>query len=412
VARRRAVITGIGLLTPLGLDADSTWHALVEGRNGIGPITRFDASSYASRIAGEIKDFDPLRYMDRKEARKGDVFIQYALVASDSALRDSGLSVTDKNRDRIGVIIGSGIGGLPMIEDQHKILLERGPDRVSPFFISAIIVNLASGQVSIKHGLRGPNSAVCTACSTGAHCIGDAAKLIERGEVDAMLAGGAEAAVSPLSVAGFASLRALSRRNDEPERASRPFDRDRDGFVIAEGAGVVVLEEREAAKARGARVYAEVAGYGMSADAHHLTAPPDDGNGAVRAMEAAFSDAQVTTDKVDYINAHGTATPQGDVVETTAIKRVFGDHAKKPFVSSTKSMMGHALGAAGGIETSVCALALYHGVVPPTTNLDHPGEGCDLNFTPKESVKRDMEYALNNSFGFGGTNACLLLRKA
>ena len=411
MARRRAVITGIGLLTPLGLDADTTWRALVEGRSGIGPITRFDASTYTSRIAGEIKDFDPLRYMDRKEARKGDAFIQYALVASGSALRDSGLSVTDQNRDRIGVTIGSGIGGLPMIENQHKILLERGPDRVSPFFIPAIIVNLASGQVSIKYGLRGPNSAVCTACSTGTHCIGDAAKLIERGEVDAMVAGGAEAAVSPLSVAGFASLRALSRRNDEPERASRPFDRDRDGFVIAEGAGVVVLEEHEAAKARGARIYAEVAGYGMSADAHHMTAPPRDGNGAVRAMEAAFRDAQITTDKVDYINAHGTSTPQGDVVETMAIKRVFGDHAKKLLVSSTKSMMGHTLGAAGGIETSVCALALYHGVVPPTTNFDHPGEGCDLNYVPKESAKRDIEYALNNSFGFGGTNACLLLKK-
>ncbi|UCF80761.1 MAG: beta-ketoacyl-ACP synthase II [Acidobacteriota bacterium] len=411
MARRRAVITGIGLLTPLGLDADTTWRALVEGRSGIGPITRFDASPYTSRIAGEIKDFDPLRYMDRKEARKGDAFIQYALVASGSALRDSGLSITDQNRDRIGVIIGSGIGGLPMIEDQHKILLERGPDRVSPFFIPAIIVNLASGQVSIKHGLRGPNSAVCTACSTGAHCIGDAAKLIERGEVDAMLAGGAEAAVSPLSVAGFASLRALSRRNDEPERASRPFDRDRDGFVIAEGAGVVVLEEREAAKARGARVYAEVAGYGMSADAYHLTAPDEDGNGAVRAMEAALRDAQITTDKVDYVNAHGTSTPQGDTVEAMAIKRVFGDHAKKLLVSSTKSMMGHALGAAGGIETSVCALALHRGTVPPTTNLDHPDEGCDLNYVPHESVQRDIRVALNNSFGFGGTNACLLLKK-
>jgi 3-oxoacyl-[acyl-carrier-protein] synthase II len=388
LARRRAVITGIGLLTPLG-----------------------HASSYTSRIAGEVKDFDPLRYMDRKEARKGDAFIQYALVASGSALRDSGLSVTDQNRDRIGVIIGSGIGGLPMIENQHKILLERGPGRVSPFFIPAIIVNLASGQVSIKYGLRGPNSAVCTACSSGAHCIGDAAKLVERGEVDAMLAGGAEAAVSPLSVAGFASLRALSRRNDEPERASRPFDRDRDGFVIAEGAGVVVLEEYEAAKARGARVYAEVAGYGMSADAHHLTAPPEDGNGAVRAMETAFRDAQITADKVDYINAHGTATPQGDLVETMAIKRVFGDHAKKLLVSSTKSMMGHALGAAGGIETSVCALALHSGTVPPTTNFNHPGEGCDLNYVPHESVQRDIRVALNNSFGFGGTNACLLLKK-
>jgi 3-oxoacyl-[acyl-carrier-protein] synthase II len=411
VARRRAVITGIGLLTPLGLDADTTWRALVEGRNGIGPITRFDASAYTSRIAGEVKDFDPLRYMDRKEARKGDAFIQYALVASGSALRDSGLSVTDQNRDRIGVIVGSGIGGLPMIEDQHKILLERGPDRVSPFFIPAIIVNLASGQVSIKHGLRGPNSAVCTACSTGAHCIGDAAKLIEHGKADAMVAGGTEAAISPLSVAGFASLRALSRRNDEPERASRPFDRDRDGFVIAEGAGVVVLEEREAAKARGARVYAEVAGYGMSADAHHLTAPADDGNGAVRAMEAALRDAQITADKVDYVNAHGTSTPQGDAVETMAIKRVFGDHAKKLLVSSTKSMMGHTLGAAGGIETSVCALALYRGTVPPTTNFDHPDEGCDLNYVPKESVQRDIRVALNNSFGFGGTNACLLLKK-
>ncbi len=411
MARRRAVITGIGLLTPLGLDADTTWRALVEGRSGIGPITRFDASTYTSRIAGEVKDFDPLRYMDRKEARKGDAFIQYALVASGSALRDSGLSVTDQNRDRIGVTIGSGIGGLPMIEDQHKILLERGPDRVSPFFIPAIIVNLASGQVSIKHGLRGPNSAVCTACSSGTHCIGDAVKLIECGEVDAMVAGGAEAAVSPLSVAGFASLRALSRRNDEPERASRPFDRDRDGFVIAEGAGVVVLEEYEAAKARGARVYAEVAGYGMSADAHHLTAPPEDGNGAVRAMKAAFRDAQVAPDKVGYINAHGTSTPQGDVIETTAIKHVFGDHAKKLLVSSTKSMMGHTLGAAGGIETSVCALALYHGVVPPTANFDRPGEGCDLNYVPKESAKRDIEYALNNSFCFGGTNACLLLKK-
>ncbi len=410
--QRRVVITGLGLVTPLGLGTEANWKALCEGVSGIGPITRFDASAYASRIAGEVRGFDPEAFIPKKEVKKMDAFIHYAMGASTLAVEESGLLIDASNAERVGVYIGSGIGGLPSIERQHEELLKSGPRRVSPFFIVGLIVNLASGQVSIKFGAKGPNSAVCTACATGTHAIGDSFRLIQRGEADAMIAGGTESVIAPLAVGGFAAMKALSTRNDEPQRASRPFDKDRDGFVMGEGAGVVILEELASAQRRGAEhIYAEVVGYGMSGDAFHVSSPSADGDGPVRVMRNTLRDAGVGPEAVGYINAHGTSTPAGDRTESDAIKKVFGGHARRLAVSSTKSMTGHLLGAAGGVETAVAALALHHGVVPPTINYETPDPECDLDYVPNRCRRVSLDYALNNSFGFGGTNASLLLKK-
>jgi 3-oxoacyl-[acyl-carrier-protein] synthase II len=409
--RRRVAITGIGLVSPLGVGTDATWNGLLEGRSGIGPITRFDASEYSSRIAGEVPDFDPETFMDRKDVRKADTFIQYALAASTMALQDSGLEIDATNAERVGVIIGSGIGGLPLIEQMHQTLMERGPSRISPFFIPGLIVNMAAGQVSIRFGARGPNSAPCTACTTGLHAVGDAFRLIQQGYADAMIAGGTEAVITPLAVGGFCAMRALSTRNDEPQRASRPWDRDRDGFVMGEGSGIVILETLEAARKRGARVYAEVVGYGMSADAYHISAPEPGGRGASQVMRSALDDAGLGTDAIGYINAHGTSTELGDLVEVKAIHEVFGERAASVPVSSTKSSTGHLLGAAGGLEAGILALALHHQILPATINLEHPGEGCDLDFVPGTPRSADIECALTNSFGFGGTNGSLVMKR-
>ncbi|HEY7213508.1 MAG TPA: beta-ketoacyl-ACP synthase II [Thermoanaerobaculia bacterium] len=408
---RRVAVTGVGLVSPLGVGTAVTWDGLLAGRSGIGPITRFDATDYPSRIAGEVRGFNPLDYVDKKEVKKSDTFIHYALAASKFAIEDAGLKIDDGNGDRVGVIIGSGIGGLPLIESMHKTLLEKGPDRVSPFFIPGLIVNMAAGQVSIHYGAKGPNTSPATACTTGLHAVGDAFRFIQSDEADAMIAGGAEAVVTPLSVAGFCAMRALSHRNDEPERASRPWDAHRDGFVISEGCGIVILEEMEMAKRRGAPIYAEVVGYGMSADAYHISAPHPEGDGAVRVMRAALADAELTPEAIGYINAHGTSTPLGDLSEVKAIKTVFGEHAYKLAVSSTKSSTGHLLGAAGGLETGILALAVRHQIIPPTINLDEPGEGCDLDFVPHQARPADLEHAMSNSFGFGGTNASIVLKR-
>ncbi len=398
-------------MSPLGVGTAENWDALLAGRSGIGPITRFDTTEYPSRIAGEVKGFNPFDYLDKKEVKKSDTFIQYALAASRFAVDDAGLVIDERNADRVGVVIGSGIGGLPLIEAMHKTLLERGPSRVSPFFIPGQIVNMAAGQVSIRYGARGPNTSPATACTTGLHAVGDAFRLIQAGEADAMIAGGTEAVITPLAMAGFCAMRALSTRNDEPEKASRPWDAHRDGFVMSEGCGVVVLEELETARRRGARVYAEVVGYGMGAAAYHISAPHPEGDGAVRVMRAALADAGIAPERIGYINAHGTSTPLGDLSEVRAIKRVFGDHAYKLAVSSTKSATGHLLGAAGGLETGILALAVREQVLPPTLNLDEPGEGCDLDFVPHHARKVDLEYALTNSFGFGGTNASIAMKR-
>lgn len=406
------VITGVGLVSPLGIGTSETWNGLLEGRSGVGPITRFDASDFPTRIAGEVEGFDPLDYMEKKEVKKSDLFIHYALAATQFAVADAGLEATEEDPERVGVVIGSGIGGLPLIEDTHKTLLERGPGRISPFFIPGLIVNMAAGVVSIKYNARGPNSAPCTACTTGLHAVGDAYRIIRREEAEVMIAGGAEAVISPLSVGGFAAMKALSTRNDEPTRASRPWDKDRDGFVIGEGSGIVILEELEHARRRGAPIYAEIVGYGMSADAYHISAPHPDGDGAVSVMERALEDAEVAKESVGYINAHGTSTPLGDLGEVRAIKQVFGDHAYELAVSSTKSATGHLLGAAGGLETGILALAIRHGKLPPTLNLDEPGEECDLDFVPHEARDADLQVALTNSFGFGGTNGALVMKKA
>jgi len=409
--KRRVVLTGVGLVSALGLDTESTWSGLLKGKSGVGPITRFDASDFSSRIAAEVKDLDPLDYVDTKNARKMDLFILYAIVASDVAVKNAGLSVTKENAERIGVYIGSGIGGFGTIEAQHTNYLNKGPRKISPFFIPASISNLATGQVSIRLGTTGPNSATCTACSAGCHAIGDSFKIIERGAADVMIAGGSEAAITPMGVGGFAAMRALSTRNEEPERASRPFDRDRDGFVIGEGSGIVVLEELEHARRRDAPILAEIVGYGMSGDAHHITAPPEDGSGAVRVMRATLEDAGVDPSEVDYINAHGTSTPPNDRIETRAIKTVFSDHAYKVPISSTKSMTGHLLGAAGGLEAGVSALVLQHQIIPPTINLENPDPDCDLDYVPGTARKAEIRYVLSSSFGFGGTNACILLKR-
>lgn len=404
-------MTGVGLVSALGLDTKSTWGALLEGRSGAAPITHFDASDFSTRFAAEVKRFDPLSYVDKKNARKMDLFILYAIAAGDLAVETSCLEISDSNRTRIGVYIGSGIGGFGTIESEHTKFMGKGPRKISPFFIPASIGNLATGQVSIRLGAAGPNSATCTACSAGSHAIGDSFKIIERGAADVMIAGGSEAAITPMGVGGFAALRALSTRNNEPERASRPFDRDRDGFVIGEGAGLLVLEALEHALHRGAPIYAEIVGYGMSGDAHHMTAPPDDGSGAVRVMQATLEDAGVEPTAVDYVNAHGTSTPPNDRIETKAVKTVFGEHAYNLAISSTKSMTGHLLGAAGGLEAGITALAIRHQTIPPTTNLENTDPECDLDYVPNEPREAHIGYALSNSFGFGGTNAAILLKK-
>jgi 3-oxoacyl-[acyl-carrier-protein] synthase II len=399
------------MVSPLGVGTEANWQALLAGRSGIGRITKFDVSAFAAQIAGEVKGFDPLQFLDKKDVKKMDVFIQYAIAASQFAVDDAGLRVTPGNSDRVGVFIASGIGGFSTIEREHEALLRDGPRRISPFFIPSAIINLAAGQVSIRFSAKGPNSATCTACSASAHAIGDASEIIRRGDADAMIAGGSEAAITPMGVGGFAAMRALSTRNDEPERASRPFDRDRDGFVIGEGSGVVVLEEFEQARARGARMYAEVVGYGMSADAFHITAPSEDGDGAIRVMRMALKKAGVDPSQVGYINAHGTSTPYNDKLETLAIKACFGEHAYRVAISSTKSMTGHLLGAAGGLEAGITALAVHHQQVPPTINQDNPDPDCDLDYVPWRCRALPIEYALSNSFGFGGTNAALLLKR-
>ncbi|KPV40139.1 3-oxoacyl-ACP synthase [Thiohalorhabdus denitrificans] len=410
--KRRVVITGVGMVTPVGATTTESWEAIVAGRSGIDAITRFDASDFPVRIAGEVNGFEPGDYIPKKEARKMDTFIHYGLGAASMAMDDSGLEITEDNAERVGVAIGSGIGGLPFIEKAHESYMNGGPRKISPFFIPASIINMVSGHFSIIHGTKGPNVAAVTACATGTHAIGDAARLIQYGDADAMVAGGTESCISPLAVGGFAAAKALSTNNDDPRGASRPFDAERDGFILGEGAGVVVLEEREAAIARGARIYAEVGGYGMSADAYHMTAPSEDGEGASRCMELALRDAELAPEEVDYVNAHGTSTPTGDRVETMAVKRVFGDHASKLAVSSTKSMVGHMLGAAGGVESIVAALAVYHGVAPPTINLENPDPECDLDYVPGEAREMPVRAAVNNSFGFGGTNATLVLKRA
>ncbi|HWM91075.1 MAG TPA: beta-ketoacyl-ACP synthase II [Thermoanaerobaculia bacterium] len=410
-ARRRVVVTGVGLVSPLGVGTAENWRALMEGKSGIGPITHFDASEYPSRIAGEVKGFNPLDYTDKKDVKKSDVFIHFALAASKFALEDSGLVIDDSNGDRVGVVIGSGIGGLPLIESMHRTLLEKGPNRVSPFFIPGLIVNMAAGQVSIRYHARGPNTSPATACTTGLHAVGDAFRFIQHDDADAMIAGGAEAVITPLSMAGFCAMRALSHRNDEPEKASRPWDAHRDGFVMAEGSGIVILEELEHARRRGAPIYAEMVGYGMSADAYHISAPHPEGDGAVRVMRVALKDAGLRPEQIGYINAHGTSTPLGDLSEVRAVKKVFGDHAYKLAMSSTKSATGHLLGAAGGLEAGILALAMRHQTIPPTLNLDEPGEGCDLDFVPHRPRQVDLEYALTNSFGFGGTNGAVILKR-
>jgi 3-oxoacyl-[acyl-carrier-protein] synthase II len=409
--KRRVVVTGVGLVTPCGIGTEATWSALLEGRSGIGPITKFDASKFDSRIAGEVRGFDPEAYVGKKDVKKMDLFIHYAIAASEFALAQSGLKITPENAERVGVMIGSGIGGMNFFEKQHQILLERGPDRLSPFLIPGMIVNLASGQVSIRTGAKGPNSAVCTACATGTHAIGDSFRLIQNGLADAMLAGGTEGVITPLAVGGFCAMKALSTRNDAPEAASRPFDAERDGFVMGEGAGILVLEELGRARSRGARILAEIAGYGMSSDAYHISSPSEDGDGPMRVMRAALEDAGVSPADVSYINAHGTSTSAGDRIETMAIKGVFGEAARSIPVSSTKSSMGHLLGAAGGVETAICVLAVERDVIPPTLNLTHPDPECDLDYVPHRARRIEVRTALNNSFGFGGTNASILVRK-
>ena len=408
---RRVVVTGIGLVSAVGIGTNETWSAVRAGTSGVTRITKFDVSGYATQIAAEVKGFDPLAFIEKKDVKKMDLFIQYAVAAAQFAMDDSRLEITRENATNIGVYIGSGIGGFITIEREHEALLNGGPRKVSPFFIPSAIINLASGQVSIRFGAKGPNSATCTACSASAHAIGDAYEIIKRCDADAMIAGGSEAAICPMSVAGFGQLRALSTRNDEPSRASRPFDKDRDGFIIGEGAGVLILEELEHARRRGAKIYAEIVGYGMSSDAYHMTAPSEDGDGARRVMAMAIRKAGIPPSDVDYVNAHGTSTPYNDKLETLAIHNCFGDHARKLAISSTKSMTGHLLGGAGGLEAGITALAVRDQIAPPTINLDNPDTECDLDYVPHQSREMEITYALSNSFGFGGTNAALLFKR-
>ena len=409
--KRRVVVTGLGMISPLGVGNEPTWQGLLEGRNGVGPITKFDASAYACRIAGEVKGFDPEQWIEKKEVKKSDTFIHYAIVAAQMAVDDAKLDTKAEDPDRVGVIIGSGIGGLPLIEEMHRKLIERGPSRIAPFFIPGLIVNLATGQISIRFGAKGPSSAPATACATGAHAIGDAFKIIQRDDADVMFAGGSEAVITPLAVGGFAAMRAMSTRNDDPAHASRPWDLNRDGFVIGEGSGVLILEEREHAIARGAHIYCELVGYGMTSDAYHITSPSEDGDGMARVMKRALKDAALEPKDIQYINAHGTSTPVGDRVETTAIKKVFGDEAYKVAISSTKSMTGHLLGAAGGLESAIAAMVVKTGRIPPTINYETPDPECDLDYVPNQARTMDVTNVLSNSFGFGGTNATLIFSK-
>ena len=408
---RRVVVTGVGLVSPLGIGTQANWDALLAGRSGIGPITRFDASQYSARIAGEVKGFDPLQFVDKKDVKKMDVFIQFALAASQFAVDDARLKVTPEIADHVGVFIASGIGGFQTIEAEHKELLKGGPRRISPFFIPASIINLAAGQVSIRFNARGPNLATCTACTASAHAIGEAYEIIRRGDAEVMIAGGSEAAITPMGVGGFAAMRALSTRNDEPQKASRPFDKDRDGFVMGEGSGIVILETLEHATSRGASIYAELVGYGLTSDAYHLTGQPEEAHGAIRSMTMAIRKGGIQPAEVDYINAHGTSTPINDPTETRGVKSLFGEHAYKLAMSSTKSMTGHLLGAAGGLEAGITALAVKHQIAPPTINLDAPDAGCDLDYVPHTARPLKIGYALWNSVGFGGTNGTLLMKR-
>lgn len=408
---RRIVITGVGLITPVGIGKDAVWQALINGKSGIGPITRFDPEVITAKIAGEVKDFDPTLYIDKKEAKRMDRFTQFALAAAKMAIEDSNIDLMKEDLTKIGTCVGTGIGGVETLHDQYKTLFDKGANRVSPFFVPMMIANMAAGQVSITFGLKGPNSSVVTACASGTNAIGDAFKVIARGDADLMIAGGTEAAVSPIAVAGFCSMKALSTRNDDPTKASRPFDKDRDGFVLGEGAGIVVLEELEHALARGATIYAEVLGYGSNADAYHITAPAPEGEQAAACMQLALDDAKISPAEVDYINAHGTSTPMNDLNETLAIKKVFGDHAKKVAISSTKSMTGHLLGAAGAVETIVAALTITNSIIPPTINYTTPDDNLDLDYVPNVARQANVDVAISNSFGFGGHNATLLLKK-
>lgn len=409
--KRRVVVTGVGLITPLGTGTEKSWENLLDGRSGIRKITQFDATHFPCQVAGEVPDFEINQFIEIKEQKKMDRFIHFAFAAAKMAVEDSGLKITKDNADRIGVLVGSGIGGLSAIEHYHTILLEKGPKRISPFFIPMLIINLAAGQISIYFGAKGPNSAVATACASGTHSIGDAFKIIKRGEADAMISGGTEAVITPLAVGGFSSMKALSTRNNEPEKASRPFDRDRDGFVMGEGAGIMVLEDMEHALSRGAKIYAEITGYGMTGDAYHITSPPPEGEGAARCMRASLKDANIHPEEIEYINAHGTSTKYGDELETQAIKSVFGKHAYKFAVSSTKSMTGHLLGAAGGVEGVICALSIFNKIIPPTINLENPDPECDLDYVPNKARAMDLNMAMSNSFGFGGTNACIIFKR-
>ncbi|MBI3683261.1 MAG: beta-ketoacyl-ACP synthase II [Acidobacteria bacterium] len=408
---RRVVVTGVGLVSALGIGTEQTWSALKAGRSGIRRITQFDPSGFACQIAGEVKDFDPLNWIDKKDVKKMGRFIQFAIAGTEFAMAAAGLKIRPEDGEHAGVYIGSGIGGFEVIEREHKVLLERGPSRISPFFIPATIINLASGYVSIRTGAKGPNSATATACTTSAHAIGDSFKIIQRGDADVMICGGAEACVTPMGIGGFAAMRALSTRNDEPEKASRPWDKRRDGFVVGEGAGILILEEVEHARRRGAPILAEIVGYGMSADAFHITSPSEDGEGAYRVMRNTLRDAKIAPEDIQYINAHGTSTELGDKIETQAIKRTFGAHAYRVGVSSTKSMTGHLLGGAGGLEAGITVLAIREQMAPPTINLEEPDEGCDLDYLPHQARAMRIEYALSNSFGFGGTNGSLIFRR-
>ena len=408
---RRVVVTGVGLVTALGVGTNETWSGLLEGKSGVKKITRFDTDQFSTKIAAEVQDFDSLRWIEKKDLKKMDTFIHYAIAAADFARTNAGLEISSEMAERTGVYIGSGIGGFTVIEREHNNLINGGPRKISPFFIPSSIINLAAGQVSIRMGAKGPNAAPCTACSSGAHAVGDAFRTIARGDADVMIAGGTEAAITPMGVGGFAAMRALSTRNDDPAHSSRPFDKDRDGFVMGEGAGIVILEELEVAKKRGAPIIAELVGYGMSGDAYHITSPSEDGQGGFRVMQNALNDAGVNPDEVGYINAHGTSTPPNDRLETMAIKRLFGDHAYKLSVSSTKSMIGHLLGAAGAVEAGIAALALQEQVLPPTTNYETPDPDCDLDYVPNTSRPAQLNYAMSNSFGFGGTNAALLFKR-
>ena len=408
---RRVVVTGVGLVTPLGTGVEKTWEGICSGRSGVDHITRFDSSDYDVKIAAEVKDFVAEEHMEKKVAKHLELFVQYAVAGAGMALKDANFTVTEENATRVGSITGTGLGGLPTIEKYHTVCKEKGPRRITPFFIPMVIPNMGAGQISIIYKTKGPNLATCTACAAGTHAVGEAFRSIARGDSDVVITGGSESVICPLAVGGFNSMKALSRRNDDPAKASRPFDRDRDGFIISEGAGILILEELEHAKARGAKIYAEMAGYGLSGDGYHMAAPPEDGDGAVRCMEMALADADMKPEDIDYINAHGTSTPLNDVVETRAIKTVFGEHAKKLAISSTKSMTGHMLGGAGGIEAVFTALSLHHQIAPPTINLENPSDECDLDYVPKEARKMEMRAAVSNSFGFGGTNAVIVMKR-